>query len=80
MINLGISPLSSTTRKICADKWNLTLDLWVREAIGEGVITDEWEIATTHLRQIVVSLMTIATSRLSREVRNLEFYMKYPHF
>lgn len=81
VINLGIFPLSPAVRKICADKWNLTLGLWVGEARWADVNSDEWGTATTQLRQTVISLTTIATSsNLSKEVTDLDCYMKYSHF
>lgn len=56
------------------------MDLWGREAMGNGVVSDEWEAATTELGQTVVSLTIAMSSDLSEEARNLEFYMEYPNF
>lgn len=36
--------------------FNRTQALWVREAIGRGVISDEWETFPTQLRKTVVHL------------------------
>ena len=67
---MGTCLLSLTITKIC-DKWNLTLDLWVREAIGRVVVPDEWETTTAQPRQTVVSLTRVISSHLSKEARNM---------